>query len=130
MRLSDARLRRHETKPFCPNHRLPPWLNEDATRDRSNRWLDTLGPVFMRDRQFRKNLIRNITVSTALVSKPTVSAGSFARLYAKPIVRVNVPSCDIRRRNVPTPVCCYPSDTAPRYLNLEATTIYVELERQ
>ena len=84
----------------------------------------------MRDRQFRKNLIRNITVSTTLVSKPTVSAGSFARLYATPIVGVNVPSCDIRRRNVLTPVRCCPSDTAPSYLNLEAAAVYVELECQ
>ena len=84
----------------------------------------------MRDRQFRKNLVRNVTVSATLVSKPTVSAGSFARLYAKPIVWVNVPSCDIGGRNVLTPVRCCPSDTAPRYLNLEAATVYIELERQ
>jgi hypothetical protein len=84
----------------------------------------------MRDRQFRKDLIRNITISTTLVSKPTASAGSFARLYAKPTVRVNVPSCDLGRRNVLAPVRCRPSDTAPRYLNLKAATIYVELERQ
>ena len=84
----------------------------------------------MRDWQFRENLVRNVIVSATLVSKPTVSAGSFARLYAKPIVGVNVPSCDIRRRNVFTRVRCCPSDTAPRYLNLEAATVYVELERQ
>jgi hypothetical protein len=84
----------------------------------------------MRDRQFRKNLARNITVSATLVSKPTVSAGSLSRLYAKPIVGVDVPSCDIRGRNVLAPVRCCPSDTAPRYLNLEAATVYVELERQ
>jgi hypothetical protein len=84
----------------------------------------------MRDRQFRKNLVRNVTVSATLVSKPTVRAGSSARLYAKPIVGVNVPSCDVRRRNVLTPVRCRPADTAPRYLDLEAATVYVELERQ
>jgi hypothetical protein len=84
----------------------------------------------MRDRQFRKNLVRNVTVSATLVSKPTVRAGSSARLYAKPIVGVNVPSCDVRRRNVFTPVRCCPADTAPRYLDLEAATVYVELERQ
>jgi hypothetical protein len=99
-------------------------------RDRFNRWLDTLGPVFMRDRQFRKNLVRNVNESAALVSKPTISAGSFARLYAKPIVGVNVPSCDIRRRDVLTPVCCCPSDAAPSYFDLETATVYVELERQ
>jgi hypothetical protein len=31
MRLSDAGLRRRPTKLFYPNHRPPPWLNEDAT---------------------------------------------------------------------------------------------------
>jgi hypothetical protein len=31
MRLSDARLRCRQTKLFYPNHRLPPWLAEDAT---------------------------------------------------------------------------------------------------
>jgi hypothetical protein len=31
---------RRETKLIYPNHRLPPWLTEDATRDRSNRLLD------------------------------------------------------------------------------------------
>ena len=90
----------------------------------------TMRPVFMRERQFQKNLIRNIIVPTALVSKPTVGAGPFARLYAKPVVGVNVPRCDIRRRNVLAPVRCCPSDTAPTYLNLEAATVDVELERQ
>jgi len=40
MRLSDAGLRRRQTKMLYPNHRLPPWITEDATRDRSNRLLD------------------------------------------------------------------------------------------
>src|ERR1700733_6693020 len=40
MRLSDAGLHQRRTKPLYPNHRLPPWLTEDATRDRSNRLLD------------------------------------------------------------------------------------------
>jgi hypothetical protein len=40
MRLSDAGLRRGQTKLIYPNHRLPPWPNEDAPRDRSNRLLD------------------------------------------------------------------------------------------
>jgi hypothetical protein len=31
MRLSDAGLRRWPTKLIYPNHRLPPWLTEDAT---------------------------------------------------------------------------------------------------
>jgi hypothetical protein len=33
MRLSDARLHQRQTKALYPNHRLPPWPNEDAARD-------------------------------------------------------------------------------------------------
>ena len=40
MRLSDAGLRCREAKLIYPDHRSPPWLTEDATRDRSNRLLD------------------------------------------------------------------------------------------
>jgi hypothetical protein len=40
MRLSDARMRRRQPKLIYPNHRLPPWLTEDAPRDRSNRLSD------------------------------------------------------------------------------------------
>jgi len=41
MRLSEARLRWLQTKLLYLNHRLPPWLTEDATpRDRSNRLLE------------------------------------------------------------------------------------------
>jgi hypothetical protein len=40
MRLSDAGLRRRETKALYLDHRPPPWLTEDAPRDRSNRVLD------------------------------------------------------------------------------------------
>ena len=43
MRLSDAGLRRRQTKLIYPDHRSPPWLTEDATRDRSNRLLDPSG---------------------------------------------------------------------------------------
>src|SRR6266403_3823858 len=39
MRLSDAGLRQRQTKAVYPDHRSPPWLTEDATRDRSNRLL-------------------------------------------------------------------------------------------
>jgi hypothetical protein len=42
MRLSDAGHRCPKTKLIYLNHRLPPWLTEDATRDRSNRLLDAL----------------------------------------------------------------------------------------
>jgi hypothetical protein len=37
--LSDAGMRRRQTKLIYSNHRLPPWLTEDAPRDRSNRLL-------------------------------------------------------------------------------------------
>ena len=40
MRLSDAGLHQRQTKALYPNHRLPPWLNEHAPRDRSNRLID------------------------------------------------------------------------------------------
>ena len=40
MRLSDAGLHKRQTKAVYLNHRLPLWLTEDATRDRSNRLLD------------------------------------------------------------------------------------------
>src|ERR1700733_10424490 len=41
MRWSDAGPRcRRQAKLIYPNHRLSPCLNEDATRDRSNRLLD------------------------------------------------------------------------------------------
>src|SRR6202035_3281580 len=36
MRLSDAGLRCRQSKLIYPNHPLPPWLTEDAPRDRSN----------------------------------------------------------------------------------------------
>jgi len=40
MRLSDAGLHQRQTKALYPDHRLPPWLTEDAARDRFNRLLD------------------------------------------------------------------------------------------
>jgi hypothetical protein len=40
MRLSDAGVRRRQAKLIYLNHRPPPWLTEDATRDRSNRLLE------------------------------------------------------------------------------------------
>ena len=39
MSLSDAELRQRQTKAIYPDHPFPPWPNEEATRDRSNRWL-------------------------------------------------------------------------------------------
>ena len=84
----------------------------------------------MRDRQFRENFVRDVIVSATLESKPTVSAESFARLYADPVVGMNVASPDLSRRNVFTPLRCYPADAASGYFNYEADTVYVELERQ
>jgi hypothetical protein len=43
MRLSDAGLRRHQTKLIYLNHRSPSWLTEDTPRDRSNRLLEVNG---------------------------------------------------------------------------------------
>jgi hypothetical protein len=37
--LSDAGFHQRQAKALYPNHRLPFWLTEDATRDRSNRLL-------------------------------------------------------------------------------------------
>ena len=39
-RLSDAGLHQRQAKALYLNHRPPPWLAEDAPRDRSNRLLD------------------------------------------------------------------------------------------
>ena len=39
MSLSNGRLRCPQTKPIYPDHKPPPWLSEDAARDRSNRLL-------------------------------------------------------------------------------------------
>src|SRR5258708_57915 len=40
MRLSDAGLRRRQTKLIYPDHRLTHWLTEDVPPDRSNRALE------------------------------------------------------------------------------------------
>jgi hypothetical protein len=52
MRLSDAGLRRRETELLYLNHRLPPWLTEDAaTRSLEPIVrLGTLRPDFVRHR--------------------------------------------------------------------------------
>jgi hypothetical protein len=47
MRLGDAGLRCPTTKLIYLNHRLPPPLTEDATRDRSNRLLDARPLLFL-----------------------------------------------------------------------------------
>jgi hypothetical protein len=40
MRLSDAGIRQRQTKAVYPDHPLPPWVTEDAPRDRPNRLLE------------------------------------------------------------------------------------------
>jgi hypothetical protein len=45
-RLSDAGPRRDPAKLISPDYRLPPWLTEDAPRDRSNRLLDLITEAF------------------------------------------------------------------------------------
>src|SRR5271167_5165162 len=59
MRLSDAGLRRRQTKPIYPNHRLPLWFTEDATRDRSNRLLEGSTEAELRS-PLRQDLQRRI----------------------------------------------------------------------
>src|SRR5450631_388156 len=49
MRLSDAGLRRHESRRLCPNHRFPPWLSKTPTRDRSNRPLSDHSELFAKE---------------------------------------------------------------------------------
>jgi hypothetical protein len=61
MRLSDTGLRQRQTKALYPNHRLPPWPNEDEARDRSNRLLGPDDPNEQRahnGRQCMQNIYR------------------------------------------------------------------------
>jgi hypothetical protein len=58
MRLSDARVRQPKTKAVYPDHRSPPWLTEDATRDRSNRLLDGRAPPIIQHVKVREFLFR------------------------------------------------------------------------
>jgi hypothetical protein len=61
MRLSDEGLHQPETKLIYPNHRLAPWFTEDATRDRSNRLLESVSFGKRRDKcpKSNRNEIRN-----------------------------------------------------------------------
>jgi hypothetical protein len=75
MRLSDAGLRRHPTKLVYLNHRPPPWPNEDAPRDRSNRLLDDTQRS--RDRAHRScNSLR-----LPQLHRPKPFANRFAQFY-------------------------------------------------
>jgi hypothetical protein len=84
----------------------------------------------MCDRQLLKHLVRDVVVSTTLVSKPVAGAGSITRLYLKSIIGMKVPNSDLRRRNVFARLRCYPADAAPGDLDQEAATVYIELECQ
>src|SRR5580658_10059733 len=57
MRLSDAGLRQRPTKLLYPNHRLPPWLIEDATPR-------SLEPIVRRSRRGGHYMIMGPTPST------------------------------------------------------------------
>src|SRR5258708_35212104 len=66
IRVSWVGLRRHKTKLIYPNHRLPPWLTEDATRDRSNRLLEDAA---------RSTQAINGTATTSLIWSVTKNTG-------------------------------------------------------
>jgi hypothetical protein len=87
-------------------------------------------PIFMRVGQFPKHLVRDVGVAATLVSKPIFGAGSFARLYPKALFGMNVPNPDLGRWNVFAQLRRYSADAASRYLDEEAATVYIELERQ
>jgi hypothetical protein len=84
----------------------------------------------MRERQLGKNLFGDVIVSAIVESKPTGGSWSLATLNSKPIVGMNVPSSNLRGRNVSTPVASYTANAASTYLNQEPAAAYVELERQ
>jgi hypothetical protein len=102
MRLSDAGLRRHEAKLIYPNHRPPPWLTEDATRDRSNRLLDGYADVskyahyFGRSRAFSARVGLNrgalkYSAPTAIRTIPTAPEGQTAVPRVPPLTRLTNP---------------------------------------
>ena len=70
IRLSDAGMRYWQTKLLYPNHRSPPWLTEDATRDRSNRLLDCRAAPAPK---LPLNSAVELTPSLALCKLPTPS---------------------------------------------------------
>src|SRR5579862_3788630 len=66
MRLSDAGLGRHRTKLFYPDHHpLPPWLTEEAIRDRSNRLLGSDHNILV---------IRSMATNASITSVPQITA--------------------------------------------------------
>src|ERR1700722_8394835 len=71
MRLSDAGLRRLQTKLIYLNHRSPPWFTEDAPRDRSNRLLDCRAAPAPK---LPLNGADELTPSLALCKLPTPSS--------------------------------------------------------
>jgi hypothetical protein len=69
MRLSDAGLRQRQTKLIYLNHRSSLWLNEDVTRDRSNRLLDSRATAY---RKTAQHVTPNRTIRPARVNKERI----------------------------------------------------------
>ena len=89
MRLSDAGLRCRQTKLIYPNHRSPPWLTEDAPRDRSNRLLDDTQRS--RDRAHRSCHSSHRSQHR----RPRAPAYRFVQFYGNPRFRGNAdPDCE------------------------------------
>jgi hypothetical protein len=82
MRLSDAGLHQRQTRALYPNHRLPPWLTEDKTRDRSDRLLDGV--------TFRPNIIRLIAPRHPRLMLSQIAPQKTDRQWSP---RVRVPHC-------------------------------------
>ena len=64
MRLSDAGFHQRRTKALYPHHRSPPWLTEDAARDRSNRLLEN-SLVYAASRNTHKTDTMNTSITPA-----------------------------------------------------------------
>jgi hypothetical protein len=78
MRLSHAGLRRRETKPIHPHHRLSPWFTEDAARDRSNRLLEGA-----RRGSKQGSPRRKVLTQTMSIKEPHCPSGNEEYLNAK-----------------------------------------------
>src|SRR5712671_4405453 len=83
MRLSDAGMSNRETKTLYPNHRLPPWLDQDTTCDRSNRLLGGVQDGAPRSNgQFRryKALARKQIIIAGLIDDPKITGALSLRV--------------------------------------------------
>jgi hypothetical protein len=81
MRLSDAGLRQGQTEALYPNHRLPPWLTEDATRDRSNRLLGGSDYRALKPLGSRGKVSQHPRLKDDICLKSPLSRGAFAELH-------------------------------------------------